>query len=110
MDRAHRIARKQEVVTAANHGGRGTPASGSGDKTKNDVRNAEWSIEVKTTTKASYSLALSTWLTAETHALTDGRRAAMVLCFDRGLGKTPKRLVVLDEDDFIELSSRGTAS
>lgn len=108
MDRAHRIARKQEDVTAANHGGRGTPASGSGDKTKNDVRNDEWSFEVKTTTKKTYSLALSTFETAETHALTDGRRAAMVIAFDQGLGRRPRRLVVMDEDDFIELSGNGS--
>lgn len=110
MDRAHRIARKQEEVTAANHGGRGTPASGSGDKTKNDVRNAEWSFEVKTTTRKSYSLTAETFETAEKHALVDGRRAVMVICFDRGLGKRPKRLVVMDEDDFIELSNDGPAS
>lgn len=110
MDRAHRIAVKQEQVTATNHGGRGTPASGSGDLTKNDVRNDDWSIEVKTTTKKTYSLALSTFETAETHALTDGRRAVMVVCFDKGLGKRPKRLVVMDEDDFLELSTNGPAS
>lgn len=108
MDRAHRIARTQEQVTATNHGGRGTPASGSGDKTKNDVRNEDWSFEVKTTTNKTYSLALSTFETAETHALRDGRRAAMVLCFDRGLGKAPRRLVVMDENDFIELTQNGT--
>jgi hypothetical protein len=109
MDRAHRVAREQEKVTAVNHGGRGTPASGAGS-IKNDVRNADWSFEVKTTTKKTYSLALSTFETAETHALADGRRAAMVLAYDRGLGKTPRRLVVLSEDDFIELVENGTAS
>lgn len=111
MDRAHRIARKQEEVTAANHGGRGTPASGSGDKTKNDVRNDDWSFEVKTTTKKTYSLALSTFETAEKHALVDGRRAAMVIAYDQGIGRRPRRLVVMDEDDFIELvNDNGTAS
>lgn len=109
MDRAHRQAVKQERVTAANHGGRGTPASGSGD-VKNDVRNDDFSFEVKTTTRKTYPLGLSTWLTAETHALRDGRRAAMVICFDQGLGKSPKRLVVMDEDDFLELSNNGSAS
>jgi hypothetical protein len=71
---------------------------------KNDVRNAGWSFEVKTTTKASYSLSLRTWETAERNALTDGRRAAMVICYDMGLGKSPKRVVVIGEDDFIELT------
>lgn len=102
MDRAHRIAVKQEKVTAANHGGRGTPASGSGD-VKNDVRNDDFSFEVKFTTQKTYSLALSTWLTAETHALRDGRRAAMVIAFDSGIGRRPRRLVVMSEEDFLEL-------
>lgn len=110
MDRAHRIARKQEEVTAANHGGRGTPASGSGDKTKNDVRNDDWSFEVKTTTKKTYSLALSTFETAETHALADGRRVAMVIAYDQGIGRRPRRLVVLSEEDYIELVNNGAAS
>src|SRR6185437_15393868 len=101
MDRAHRLARKQESVTAANHGGRVTPASGSGT-VKNDVRTSDWSIEVKTTTQKTYSLAYRTWVTAERHALADGRKPAMVIAFDRGLGHHPKRLVVIDEDDFIE--------
>lgn len=109
MDRAHRVARQQENVTAANHGGRGTPASGAGS-IKNDVRTDDWSLEVKTTTQKTYSLALSTWLTAEKHALIDGRRAAMVIAFDQGIGRRPKRLVVIDEDDFIELRDSGTAS
>lgn len=109
MDRAHRIARQQERVTARNHNGRGTPASGSGT-VKNDVRTDDWSFEVKTTTKGSYSLALSTFETAERHALEDGRRGAMVIAFDRGIGQRPRRLVVLDEDDFIELSESGTTT
>lgn len=110
MDRAHRIARKQEEVTAQKQLGRGTPASGSGDMIKNDVRNDEWSFEVKFTTRKTYSLALETWETAERNALIDGRRAAMVISYDRGLGYRPKRLVVMDEDDFIELSESGSTS
>lgn len=104
------MARKQEIVTAERHGGRGTPASGSGELVKNDVRNDEWSIEVKTTTHKTYSLALSVWEQAEKHALVDGRRAAMVICYDKGLGKPPKRLVILDENDYLELVENGTAS
>ena len=108
MDRAHRIARQQEGVTAINHGGRGTPASGSGSKTKNDVRTDDWSFEVKSTIKKTYSLALSVFELAETHALRDGRRAAMVIAFDQGIGRRPRRLVVLSEEDFLELSGDGS--
>lgn len=104
------MARKQEQVTAVKHGGRVTPASGSGELVKNDVRNADWSIEQKTTTRKTYSLALETFETAEKHALIDGRRAAMVISYDKGLGKPPRRLVVLSEDDYLELVDNGTAS
>jgi hypothetical protein len=110
MDRAHRLARKQEQVTATKHGGRGTPASGSGELVKNDVRNAEWSFEVKSTTRASYSLSLSVLDTAERNALTDGRRAALVLSFDRGIGKTPRRFVLVNEDDFLEMVDNGSTT
>lgn len=109
MDRAHRVARQQERDTAAIHGGRGTPASGSGS-VKNDHRTEDWSIEIKTTTQKTYSLALSTFEVAETHALADGRRVAMVIAFDQGPGRRPRRLVVLDEDDFIELRDNGSTS
>lgn len=103
MDRAHRIARTQESVTAVNHNGRVTPASGSGD-VKNDVRNDEWSLEVKATTRKSYSLTLEVLETAERHALADGRRVALVIAFDKGLGKSPRRFVVLSEEDFLEMT------
>jgi hypothetical protein len=102
------MARKQEEVTAENHGGRGTPASGSGELVKNDVRNDAFSFEVKTTTKSSYSLSLGTFETAERHALADGRRVALVIAFDKGLGRSPRRLIVLDENDFIEMTNGST--
>lgn len=102
MDRAHRLAVKQETVTANRHGGRTTPASGSGD-VKNDVRNDDWSFEVKTTTKKSYSLTRTVLETAERHALEDGRRMALIVCFDNGQGRLPTRYVVIDENDFEEL-------
>lgn len=106
MDRAHRIARKQEEITAINHGGRGTPASGSGDKVKNDVRNDTWSFEVKFTTQKSYRLSWEELRKAEQHALADGRRMAFVVSYDQGVGKSPRRFVVLDENDFIEMVER----
>jgi hypothetical protein len=107
MDRAHRLARKQEQVTATKHGGRGTPASGSGS-VKNDVRNDDWSFEVKHTSKKSYSVTREVLDTAERHALADGRRMALVLSFDEGLGKSPRRYVLADENDFIEVVYGGT--
>lgn len=105
MDRAHRLARSQEKITAQIHAGRVTPGSGSGAFDKNDVTNDEWSFEVKTTTKLGYRLTLTTWLTAESYALEQGKRPAMIIAFVTPTGRT-KRLVVLDEDDYIEITER----
>ena len=107
MDRAHRLARDQEKVTARAHAGRVTPGSGSGAFDKNDVTNAEWSFEVKTTTQKGYRLTLETWIATENNALEKGLRPAMIIVFVTPAGRT-KRLVVLDEDDYIEKIEYGT--
>ena len=57
---------------------------------------------MKTTTKASYSLALKTFETAERHAIVDDLVPAIIIAFDRGLGNKPRRLVLLSEEDFME--------
>lgn len=102
MDRPQRLARRQESVTATKHGGRVTPASGSGS-VKNDIRNTEWSLEVKSTSKRSYSVSLDTLAKAEKNALEDGRRMALVLAFLTP-GKPAKRYVLVAEDDYLELT------
>lgn len=107
MDRAHREARLQESLTAKNHGGRATPGSGSGAFDKNDVTNDEWSFEVKTTTQKGYRLTQDTWATAEENAYGQGKRPAMIIAFATP-GRRTKRLVVLDENDYIEMVSNGT--
>lgn len=102
MDRPQRLARKQENLTAEKHGGQVTPASGSGRTVKNDVRNHEWSIEVKSTSALSYSLKAETLVLAEKHALVDGRRMALVVAFVGRMLARPRRYVVTTEDDFLE--------
>ncbi len=100
MDKPQRLARNQEKVTARLHDGRVTPGSGAGT-VKNDVRNGEWSFEVKTTTQKGYRLTEEALLTAERNALIDGRRMAFVIAFEHP-GKPPRRFIVMDENDFIE--------
>jgi hypothetical protein len=100
VDKPQRLARNQEKVTATLHGGRVTPGSGAGS-VKNDVRNTEWSFEVKTTTQKGYRLTEADLLTAERHALEDGRRMAFVIAFEHP-DKPARRFVVMDESDFIE--------
>lgn len=106
MDRPQRLAQRQEQLTAQLHGGRVTPASGSGSTVKNDVRNDDWSIEVKSTSAKSYSLSKDVLAAAEKNALSDGRKMALVVSFvpPRSTATRATRYVVLSEDDFLELT------
>lgn len=108
MDRPQREARKQEHLTAEKHGGRVTPASGSGGIIKNDVRSSEWSFEVKSTSNMSYSLRRDLLLQVEGNAMADGRRMAMVVSFIAKPGgyTRAQRYVVTAEDDFLEREQR----
>lgn len=108
MDKPQRLARNQEKITAKLHGGRVTPGSGSGSGVKNDVTNSEWSIEVKTTTQKGYRLTLDAWVTTEHHALVEGKRPAMIIAFETAAGRA-KRIVIMDENDFIEKVHSGLA-
>lgn len=107
MDKPQRLARKEEVRTARLHGGRATPASGSGDTVKNDVRTREWSFEVKSTSQLGYHLNRDALKIAEKNALSDGRRMAFIVAFLRNPGqKNGARYVVMSEDDFLEREHR----
>lgn len=106
MDRPQRLARNAEHLTATNNRGRVTPQSGSGRTTKNDVRNDEWSFEVKSTSGKTYSVSREVLDTATQHALADGRRMALVIHFNppRTMPGRAKRYVLMSEDDFLELT------
>lgn len=113
MDKPQRLARKEEQRTAELHGGRVTPASGSGPAVKNDVRNTGWSFEVKSTSKLSYSLRRDLIAQVEGNALADGRRMAMIVSFAPVTGTSPgqygnraRRYVLTTEDDFLEREHR----
>lgn len=101
MDKIHKEALRQETLTAERYGGRVTPGSGSGSFDKNDVTTDEWSFEVKTTEQKGYRLTLENFLKTENNALEQGLRPAMITAFVLPSGRV-KRLVTLDEDDFIE--------
>ena len=102
MDKPQRLARRAEQDTARLHGGRVTPGSGNVSGTKNDVRNPEWSFEVKSTSQKGYRLEAETLIQAEKNAQRDGRRMALVVAFVGRLSTRHRRYVVLNEDDFIE--------
>ena len=108
MDRPQRLARKQERETARLHGGRVTPASGSG-YVKNDVTSQEWSFEVKSTEQKGYRITREALERAGRNAREDGKRMAFVISFITGL--TSQRYVVISEDDYSELCERhGTST
>lgn len=104
MDKPQRLALKQEQLTAELHGGRLTPASGTGRAAKNDVRTPEWSIEVKSTSGLGYRLDRATLQRSEHNALKDGRRLLFVVAF-LWPGRS-RRYVLMTEEDHLEREAR----
>lgn len=72
-------ARRQELRTAAEFGGKRNAGSGNTIAHGNDVRTDRLSIETKTTSHASYRLSLPVLLAVERHALLDGREMVMII-------------------------------
>jgi hypothetical protein len=106
LDRPQRLARKEENLTARIHRGRVTPQSGSGTRQKNDVVNERFSFEVKSTSGKTYSLSRDVLATATQHALEDRKTMALIVSFlpPRNRPGRAKRYVLVEEDDFIELT------
>jgi hypothetical protein len=107
VDRPQRLARKAERKTAELHQGRVTPGSGSGRAIKNDVRNDEWSFEVKSTSHKTYPFSRETLQQAEKNAMSDGRRMALVVEFVNPPGEYHQglhtgRYITTTEHGFIE--------
>lgn len=80
---------------ATRFGGVRNPGSGNQYWTKNDVRNAELSIEAKYTDKGSYSIKLAELELAEKNALLDNGRTMMFTISFSG-----KEYVLLTKEDF----------
>lgn len=100
MDRRIKASRAQEKKLAKEIGGTTIAGSGSGWAVKNDVRNAAWSIECKTTAAARFSLTHRDLVNAEQNALLDLRDMAFAVEMQ---GRT---WVVLSKETFLRLIDR----
>lgn len=100
MDRRIKASRTQEKRLAAKIGGTTTAGSGNGWAVKNDVRNAKWSIECKTTSSSRFTVTHAALVQAEKNALMDLRDMAFAV---EMCGRT---WVVLAEETFLRLMGR----
>ncbi|MFD9815101.1 hypothetical protein [Streptomyces sp. NPDC059080] len=100
MDRRIKASRTQEKRLAQDIGGTTTAGSGAGWAVKNDVRNAVWSIECKTTSAARFSLTHRDLINAEKNALLDLRDMAFAVEMQ---GRT---WVVVSKETFLRLIER----
>lgn len=92
-------SRLQERNAARQYGGRISPGSGNQWHSKNDVKTPEDSIELKTTTKHSFSLKAVDLEKAWKNALLDGRNAI----FEIEFAEDGITCVVLDKSDYLFL-------
>ncbi|MEV7902200.1 hypothetical protein [Streptomyces anulatus] len=97
MDRRIKSSRDQEKRLAQKLGGATTAGSGNGWAVKNDVRNATWSVECKTTAAARFSLTHRDLINAEKNAILDLRDMAFAI------EMCGRRWVVVSEDIFLRL-------
>lgn len=97
MSETKRLSVKQEKALARATTGQVSSGSGSGWLRKSDVRSDNHLWEAKRTDGKSISIKLDDWIKNRRYAWEQGRTPAMHL----EIGTT--RLVVLEEDDFLEL-------
>lgn len=95
-------SRLQERNAARQYGGRISPGSGNQWHTKNDVRTANESIELKTTLKHSYSLKAAELERANKNAILDGR----IMAFEIEFADDGVTCVVMMKDDYISLREK----
>lgn len=99
-----RMSNKHEDEVAAEFGGQVTPMSGAGWVSKNDVRTERELIECKATTNLSYSVRYHLIEELERNALLAGKRMVLHVKLQPP-GMRSKRLVVLTEDAYLELTN-----
>ncbi|MFI7083848.1 hypothetical protein ACIBUR_09605 [Streptomyces anulatus] len=97
MDRRIKTSRDQEKRLAQKLGGTTTAGSGNGWAVKNDVRNADWSIECKTTGSSRFTLTHRDLINAEKNAILDLRDMAFAI------EMCGRRWVVVSEESFLRL-------
>lgn len=103
-----RKSMRQERAAAARFGATPTKGSGNGWRQKNDARTETESIEFKATNRKSYSLKLEDLDKAWREAVLDDRRMVFGLEFTSPEWlSSPKRYVVLTEDDYLEIRDYG---
>lgn len=100
MDPRIKASRSQEKRLAQKLGGTTVAGSGSGWAVKNDVRTDVWSVECKTTTKASYTLTHASLLNAEKNAILDMREMAFAI------EMKGRNWIVVSEDNFLRLTAK----
>ena len=96
-----RRSQQQEKRVAKKVGGTTNAGSGSGWRRQNDVREDGVLWEMKRTDGKSISISLKDWEKLRTNALMEDRMPAMHLEIGR------RRLVVLSEDDYMEMTEHG---
>jgi len=94
-------SQRQEKRVAKKVGGTVNAGSGSGWRRQNDVREDDVLWEMKRTDKKSISIRLEDWEKLRSNALREDRMPAMHL--EIGC----RRLVVLSEDDYLEMTGNG---
>jgi hypothetical protein len=94
-----KVSRLQEKRAAKDYKGKTTPGSGNQWHSKGDVRSADYLIECKTTSKASYSLRADTMSKIMDEALLENRTPIMEVEF----GEHGITCVIMDKNDFLEI-------
>lgn len=100
MDERIKASRKQEKDAAKRFGGRVNSGSGNGEKFKADVRTDDELMELKTTSRASYSLKAAELSTIWQQATLDDREPIFGIEFQNMPGHAPKDWVLMPLDSF----------
>jgi hypothetical protein len=97
-----RLARRQEIRSAAFYGATLVPASGSQDS-KGDAATADELFEFKHTEQLAFRLRAADWIRHRTAAVLSGKRPVWEIEYTRPDGTGPEYVVVLDRDDYLEM-------
>lgn len=97
------VWQKKEFKDVADFQGKETKASGRTWSDKGDVKNTNWLIDTKYTTKKSYSLSLKTWDKLYEQALMSFRKPLLSIHI-----QDETEVVVINKEDFLELISEGS--
>jgi hypothetical protein len=97
-----RLARRQEIRSAAFYGATLVPASGSRDS-KGDAATADELFEFKHTERQSFGLRVTDFNRHRTAAVISGKRPVWEIEYTSPRGLTPQYVVCIDRDDYLEM-------